>query len=205
MNLNKRSIFDKLLNWLKYNISPCIFRFDISFLKQVFLKYSQIQKKWKFWRFQMHFKPLFTLLLLCWGWSLKIRISLPVIISNSSKYKSGCRSPKHSRYPRWGKLSTSQTGLDMHIRHEVRQKGGSTSSTNENFRGKTTVCERITGAAYKITDTTTVHQSREERVLEKLRGESVQLLGLLATAKPKHAKVSHIFPFKCCTYSQQKG
>lgn len=49
----------------------------------------------------------------------------------------------------------------------------------ENFRGKTTVCERITGTAQERTDTTEVQQSEDARALQRAEGgESLPLLGL---------------------------
>lgn len=65
---------------------------------------------------------------------------------------------------------------------------------NENFRGKTAVCERITSTAHELTDAT-AKQSREEQVLEKLsekKGCHCQVL--LATESAE--QVLDMFPFE---------
>lgn len=69
----------------------------------------------------------------------------------------------------------------------------------ENFRGITTVCERTAGAAYRITDSTKVQQSREKQVLEKLtEGRACcgsALLASASAAQRQNLKISDMFPF----------
>lgn len=67
----------------------------------------------------------------------------------------------------------------------------------ENFRGKTTVCERITGTAQERTDTTEVQQS--EDALQRAEGGVCRCSLANASAaqtKSKPAKLSDGFPFK---------
>lgn len=65
---------------------------------------------------------------------------------------------------------------------------------NEIFRGKTPVCECITGTAHDLTDAT-VKQSREKQVLKKLSEKKVyHCQVLLATESAE--QVLDTFPFE---------